>query len=163
RLSGSRETSRPRAGRRRGRPPRIRRGIPTVLLVALLAPPALGRTPSGREELLTRLRESLELGDLQQAVDLGERAVSEYPGSPIAHDLLGRAYGLKAQQAQLVEQVRLARRTRAFFAKAVELDPNNVAARADLATYDMRAPGFLGGGKEKARRQIEEVSKLDPG
>jgi tetratricopeptide (TPR) repeat protein len=155
-VSGTRADRRPAGARPK------RRAIRAALLVTLLAPPSLARTPSGREELLARLRDSLELGDLQQAVELGERAVSEYPGSSVAHDLLGRAYGLKAQQSQLVEQVRLARRARAFFAKAVELDPGNVSARADLATYDMRAPGFLGGGKEKARRQAEEVLKLDP-
>jgi tetratricopeptide (TPR) repeat protein len=58
--------------------------------------------------------------------------------------------------------MRLARKARAFFEKAVELDPGNVPARADLATYDMRAPAFLGGGKPKARRQAEEVLRLDP-
>jgi tetratricopeptide (TPR) repeat protein len=104
----------------------------------------------------------LAAGDLDGAIRAGEAAVSREPGDSVAWDLLGRAVGLKAKESSLLEQMRLARRARACFEKAVALDPSNVSARADLATYDMRAPAFLGGGKEKARRQIEEVRKLDP-
>jgi len=56
----------------------------------------------------------------------------------------------------------LARKARACFAKAVELDPSNVAALSDLARYDMQAPALLGGGKKKARDIIARVLALDP-
>ncbi len=56
----------------------------------------------------------------------------------------------------------LARKARAGFARAVELDPTNVAALSDLARYDMRAPALLGGGKKKAHGIIERVLVLDP-
>jgi tetratricopeptide (TPR) repeat protein len=68
---------------------------------------------------------------------------------------------LKAKGSYLFVQAHLARKARACFEKAVGLDPSNVSARSDLATYDMRAPALLGGGKQKARRQAEEVLKLD--
>jgi len=83
------------------------------------------------------------------------------PKSSEAQDLLGRAYGLTARDSQLLEQMHLARRARACFAKAVELDPANVAALSDLARYDMQAPALLGGGKKKARELIERVLALD--
>jgi tetratricopeptide (TPR) repeat protein len=95
-------------------------------------------------------------------VRLGEEAVAADPGSSEAHDLLGRAYGLTARDASLLEQMRLARKARACFARAVELDPANVAALSDLARYDMQAPGVLGGGKKKAKELIERVLALDP-
>jgi tetratricopeptide (TPR) repeat protein len=83
------------------------------------------------------------------------------PSSSEAQDLLGRAYGLTAQKSSLLEQVRLAKAARACFARAVELDPGNVAALSDLARYDMRAPGVLGGGKKKSRATIDRVLALD--
>jgi Tfp pilus assembly protein PilF len=92
----------------------------------------------------------------------GEAAIRADPASSEAQDLLGRAYGLTAQGSTLLEQVRLARKARTCFARAVELDPSNVAALSDLARYDMRAPGMLGGGKKKAREIIDRVAALDP-
>ncbi len=114
--------------------------------------------PTPASEDLERL---LEAGDLDAAIRAGESAVAREELSSTGWDLLGRAYGLKAKESFLFAQFRLARKARACFQKAVTLDPSNVSARADLATYDMRAPAFLGGGKEKARRQIEEVASLD--
>jgi len=107
------------------------------------------------------VRAALEAGDLPKAVREGETAVREDPSSSEALDLLGRAYGLTAQKSHLLEQMRLAKAARACFARAVELDPANVAALCDLARYDMRAPGVLGGGKKKARATIDRVLTLD--
>src|SRR5262249_59560818 len=49
-------------------------------------------------------------------------------------------------------------KTRSEFEKAVELDAANVPARSDLAEYYLEAPGFLGGGKDKARAQAEQLA-----
>jgi tetratricopeptide (TPR) repeat protein len=122
---------------------------------------AAGVPVSDAGDPLVELRAALEAGDLPQATRAGEAAVAADPKSSEAQDLLGRAYGLTAQQSQLLEQMRLARKARACFARAVQLDPANVAALSDLARYDMRAPALLGGGKKKARETIERVLALD--
>jgi tetratricopeptide (TPR) repeat protein len=136
--------------------------LPSALLALLLG---LRAVPSGDPALpagpVAELEAALETGDLDRAVRAGEKAVEADPGSSVAHDLLGRAYGLKAKDSHLFAQAHLARKARACFEKAVGLDPSNVSARSDLATYDMRAPALLGGGKQKARQQAEEVLKLD--
>jgi len=111
---------------------------------------------------LAALKAALDAGDLPAAVRAGEAAVAADPKSSEANDLLGRAYGLTAKDARLLEQMHLARKARICFARAVELDPRNVAALSDLARYDMRAPGILGGGKKKAREAIARVTALDP-
>lgn len=135
---------------------------PLILALALsgTARPASDSRPAA--ELVGELKASLDAGDLERAIRAGEEAIEKDPRNSEAHDLLGRAYGLKAQESPLLERVGLARRARASFEKAILLDSGNVAARADLAMYDMRAPGFLGGGRQRARRQIEEVMRLDP-
>jgi tetratricopeptide (TPR) repeat protein len=132
-----------------------------VLLLALAGRAAGSLSPAPASDSLAALRDALESGDLPKAVRAGEAAVAADPKSSEAQDLLGRAYGLTAQGSQLLEQMHLARRAQACFAKAVELDPSNVAALADLARYDMRAPPLLGGGKKKARELIDRVLALD--
>lgn len=116
----------------------------------------------GLEPLLGEARAALESGELEKAVRAGEKAVAADPRSSEAQDLLGRAYGLTAKDSQLLEQMRLAKKARECFTRAVALDPSNAAALADLARYDMRAPALLGGGKKKARAAAERVLALDP-
>jgi tetratricopeptide (TPR) repeat protein len=62
----------------------------------------------------------------------------------------------------VLDQIRLAKKARACFARAVELDPDGVPALSDLARYDMRAPSVLGGGRRKARALVERVQTLAP-
>src|ERR1019366_8680520 len=56
------------------------------------------------------------------------------------HMWLGRAYGMKARHAGFIGGFPLARKVQASFARAVELNPNNVAALNDLGEYDVAAP-----------------------
>jgi len=53
----------------------------------------------------------------------------------------------------------LALKVKQHFERAVELNPDNLDARADLKEYYEKAPGFLGGSVEKARQQAEEIAK----
>jgi len=72
---------------------------------------------------------------------------------------LGRAYGREAQTANVLRQPGLAKKTKAAWERAIELDPDNLDARADLIQYYLQAPGFLGGSTEKAIDQAEEIRK----
>ncbi|MBM4257279.1 MAG: tetratricopeptide repeat protein [Deltaproteobacteria bacterium] len=75
------------------------------------------------------------------------------------HLWLGRAYGYSAQRASILWQFPLARKVKIHFEKAIELDPDNIDARADLTEYYLKAPRILGGGKEKAEAQAHEISR----
>ena len=72
---------------------------------------------------------------------------------------LGRAYGNEAQDANVLRQPGLAKKTKAAWERAIELDPDNLDARTDLIQYYVRAPGFMGGSTEKALDQAEEIRK----
>jgi tetratricopeptide (TPR) repeat protein len=63
---------------------------------------------------------------------------------------LGRAYGMKARNTGLIAGFSLARKVQSSFARAVELNPGNVAALNDLGEYDVAAPFIVGGGADKA-------------
>src|SRR5437868_595108 len=67
---------------------------------------------------------------------------------------LGTAWGL-------VASAHLAKKVRQEFERAVELDASNVDARSDLAEFYIEAPAFMGGGKNKARREAEAIAQHD--
>src|SRR6185312_2900699 len=75
---------------------------------------------------------------------------------------LGRAYGEKAEHSSWLTAIGLAKKTRIAFEKAVELDPRIVEAHSDLSEYYIEAPGFLGGGTDKAAAQANIVEKIEP-
>lgn len=96
-----------------------------------------------------------------QAISYGEKAVQLNPNNSNYYMWLGRAYGEKADEASFLSAAGLAKKIRANFEKAVELDGNNVAARTDLAEFYIEAPGFMGGGTDRAAEQAQKIAPLD--
>lgn len=97
-----------------------------------------------------------------RAISACERAVSLEPNSSEYHLWLGRTYGEKADASNFLTAAGLAKKVHNEFERAVQLDPNNVAARTDLAEFYLEAPGIVGGGQDKARAQAAAVAKLNP-
>jgi tetratricopeptide (TPR) repeat protein len=97
-----------------------------------------------------------------RSISAGEKAVALAPNNSMYHLWLGRAYGEKADDASIFSAPGLAKKARAEFETAVRLDPNNVAARTDLSEYYVEAPGFMGGGTDKAEAQAQALDKLSP-
>jgi tetratricopeptide (TPR) repeat protein len=92
-----------------------------------------------------------------KAADYFEAATKLDPKSSTYFLWLGRAYGREAQNANVLRQPGLARKTRAAWERAIELDPDNLDARSDLIQYYVQAPGFLGGSTQKALEQAELI------
>ncbi len=95
------------------------------------------------------------IGEFEHAISLRGN-VSEY------HHWLGRSYGRKAEHSNWFSGVGLAKKTHAEFERAVDLDPRDFPAQRDLVTFQLRAPGFLGGGEDRAQAQITKIAALDP-
>lgn len=96
-----------------------------------------------------------------RAIEWFEKAVQQAPENSDYHLWLGRAYGYQALRSNIFIQPFLARKVKAHFEQAVALNPDNLAARADLLEYYEKAPGFLGGSTEKAKQQAEEIAKRE--
>jgi tetratricopeptide (TPR) repeat protein len=90
------------------------------------------------------------------------RAASLNPKSSTYQLWLGRAYGRKAEHSSFWTAASLGGKARDAFQRAVQLDPSNVEARSDLSEFYIEAPGFMGGGSDKAEAQAEILSRLDP-
>ncbi len=121
----------------------------------------LNRDDAESYNLLSRAYYATEQWDA--AIKNGERAVSLRGDDSQYHLWLGRAYGQKAAEiGNLLTAASLARKAKNEFERAVELNPRNVSARADLSEYYVEAPAIMGGGIAKARNQASEVQSLDP-
>jgi tetratricopeptide (TPR) repeat protein len=84
------------------------------------------------------------------------------PANAKYHLWLGRSYGEKAEHSGLLAAAKLAKKVRNEFETAVQLDPSNVEARADLAEFYMEAPVIMGGGRDKAEAQAKQLTNADP-
>jgi cytochrome c-type biogenesis protein CcmH/NrfG len=102
-------------------------------------------------------------GNFKAASDFFEKATEASPSSSEYFDWLGRAYGRRAETSNPLMAPAWASRARQAFEKSVQLDPRNRDALADLFDYYLEAPGFLGGGYDKAFAVAEKVSAIDPG
>ena len=123
---------------------------------------SLNANPSDAQQhnLLCRVQYAEERWDA--AVSECERAANLDPKNGIYQLWLGRAYGEKAEHSSWLTAIGLAKKTRIAFEKAVQLDPGNVEAHSDLSEYYIEAPGFLGGGTDKAAAQANIVEKIEP-
>jgi tetratricopeptide (TPR) repeat protein len=102
----------------------------------------------------------LKVRDWDGAVREMEKMVQMQPSSQ-NHLWLGRAYGAKASHVVFFSAPRWARRVLKEFETARTLSPDNLDARFDLLEYYLEAPGFLGGGKDKANAEAQAIAKQD--
>lgn len=123
---------------------------------------ALGQNPSDADahNLRCRVYYQEELWD--QAIEDCESAVKLDPNNSNDHLWLGRAYGLKAQHVSVLSGYKLAHKVAAEFQRAVELDPQNKEALADLGEFDVEAPSVAGGGLTKAAAVAQQLKAVDP-
>jgi tetratricopeptide (TPR) repeat protein len=96
-----------------------------------------------------------------EAVEWLEKAIRVNDGVAHYHVWLGAALGEEAIKASKFRQPFLARRVKTEFERAVALDPRNAMARFGLVQFYAVAPGFMGGGMDKARQQVAELARVD--
>jgi tetratricopeptide (TPR) repeat protein len=120
---------------------------------------AIAKTPQDASLYYWALRSYYEMGDVDNAISYGEKAVDLDDKSAEYVRWLGRAYGAKAEKSH---SFFLARKVKHSFEAAVDLDPSSIPARRDLMQYLTEAPWIVGGSKGKAVEQIEAIAKLDP-
>jgi tetratricopeptide (TPR) repeat protein len=102
-----------------------------------------------------------ESEQFDRAIPAAEAAIAIDPASSAYHELLGRAFGEKADRSGWFSALSLAKKARKEFASAVQLDEHNFSAMQALIEFDCSAPGIAGGGEDKARPEIEKLSALD--
>jgi predicted Zn-dependent protease len=98
----------------------------------------------------------------EPAVNECQLAVKLDDQNSMEHLWLGRALGEMADKASFVTAYGLAKRARAEFERAVDLDQRNAEALADLGEFYSEAPGVVGGGADKAAAIAAKLDQVDP-
>ena len=119
----------------------------------------LARNPNNAQAALWLARSFLDMGKYDQAVNYAERAVQLSPDCSESHFWLARSYGMKADMDR---SFWLARKAKVEYQTAVKLDPDNLRARRDLMEFYLQAPWILGGSKDKAWAQVQEIASRNP-
>ncbi len=101
-------------------------------------------------------------GDFKKSTDYLQKAATSQPNNSEYLDWLGRAYGKRAETSNPFSAPGFAAKARQAFEASVQMDPNNRDALSDLFDYYLDAPGFLGGGYDKALAVADKIAAIDP-
>lgn len=102
------------------------------------------------------------MGQFKKAQEHFEKAIAADPQNSVYYHWLGKTYGRRAETSSFVTAPGYASKARQNFEKAIALDPKNKEAINDLFEYYVEAPGFLGGGLDKADALSKTIGALDP-
>src|ERR1035441_1179377 len=101
-------------------------------------------------------------GEFQKAIEALEKAAVLAPGNSGVYLWLGRSYGRRAETSSMITAPGFANKARRFFETAAQLNPANLEAQSDLFEYYLEAPGFLGGGLDKASATAVQIARISP-
>ena len=101
------------------------------------------------------------LGEAKRATEYFQKAIAAEPNNSVYCHWLGRAYGRRAEMGNPFSALGYASKARQNFEKAIELDPENSEAINDLFEFYLEAPGFIGGGLDKAVHIAERIAELN--
>jgi tetratricopeptide (TPR) repeat protein len=101
-------------------------------------------------------------GEFKKATEALEKAAALSPTDGNIALWLGRAWGRRAETSSMLTAPGYAGKARQCFERAVQLSPNSLDARGDLLEYYLEAPGFLGGGFDKAAATATEIARINP-
>jgi len=107
-------------------------------------------------------RDYFMMGEFKKASEYIAKAVEADNRNSEFMDWMGRIYGKRAEVGNPLMAPSYASKAREAFEKAVSLNSKNSEALSDLFDYYLEAPGFLGGGYEKAADVARKISVIDP-
>ena len=102
------------------------------------------------------------LGDYKRAIEFLDKSLAVSPTNSEYELWLGRAWGRRAETSGWLTAGIHASKARQCFERAVALDPHNREAKNDLFDFYLNAPGFLGGGLEKAAALAKGIASERP-
>lgn len=102
-----------------------------------------------------------EAGQIDAAIKEFTSAIGKSPNISRYHHWLAKSYGELAEISGWLKAMRLAKDSKKSLKRAVQLDPENIAALTDLMKYYREAPRFLGGSSKKAKEINIQLEVLE--
>lgn len=130
-----------------------------LLPLALL--PLLAHAAAQPETAAAQGVRQLAHGEPFAAIKSFEQAIKLAPNDGELHRQLGEACLLAAREAGMLSKPGWAKKSLRAYEKAVELAPDNLAARLGLMSYCQNAPGLFGGDPAKAQAQADAIKQRD--
>jgi tetratricopeptide (TPR) repeat protein len=101
-------------------------------------------------------------GEPRKSSELFLKAVQLDPANSDSRMWLARAYGRRAETSSFFTAPGFATKARENFEQAIQLNPMNLEAMSDLFEYYLDAPGFLGGGLDRAAALAKRMGEINP-
>src|SRR5438067_13511400 len=136
------------------------RRIAAILFIATLS--LAGRAQTNDPQALRQLgRDAVMRGEPEKAAEYFEKAVALKPNNADYHYQLANAYGLATAGASMFQAMSMGGKAKTELERAVQLDPNLIAARFALLEFYAAAPAIAGGSPSSAMEQAAEIRKRD--
>ena len=117
-------------------------------------------SPSDSDVRLWLGKSYLKTHQWDKAVGEMEQAVQLQPSNAKVHLWLGRACGARAAHSIFITAFGWAKRVVRAFETARTLSPEDIDVRFDLLEFYLKAPGAVGGGRDKADAEAKAIARL---
>ena len=118
--------------------------------------------PKNAEALFYLGWTAFRLNQPEETVKLLERATALDATKSLYFHILGDAYGVSAERASIFSKLGLAKKCLAAYDRGVAVNSDDVEVRTARYSFYVNAPGFIGGGADKAAAELDEIRKRDP-
>lgn len=122
---------------------------------------AVRAQPRSAPALLDLAELRLDEGEPDRAEETVKQALALAPEDSRAHYLMGRVLADEIDGVSIFSKLSYAKRMKAEFDRAAELDPDSADARQGLCEFYLRAPGIAGGSVDHARALAAELLQID--
>ncbi len=122
----------------------------------------LGSASPDAEAMQLMGQDYFMLADYKKATDAFDRALMLGNQTQQLYLWVGRAYGRRAETSGPFTAAGFASHARKYFETAVAMNILDKEATGDLFDYYLGAPGFMGGGVDRARELAAKVAAADP-
>jgi cytochrome c-type biogenesis protein CcmH/NrfG len=109
---------------------------------------------------LSKIKSSF--GDLEGAIEDGERAVALNPNNAAFHGQLAEACGMMADRSSFLKGLVYARHLKKEVAAALAIDPNHIDTLLVQMMYAWKAPSVAGGDRDEAWRIAAHIGQVSP-
>jgi tetratricopeptide (TPR) repeat protein len=122
---------------------------------------AAGAQTNDPQVLVESGRDAITHGEPEKAMELFEKAVSLKPNNADYRYRLANATLQAGVRASMFSAMSMLPKAKAELQRAIQLDPNLIAARFALLEVYISAPAFAGGSESGALEQATEIRKRD--